>query len=236
MSTNDLDRSPLLDDKTLIHGFKTPLPDFPATGGFASSSVILTRRGERQVTELRPGDMIQTYDHGPQRLLAIGQRDYSAEDLLGNPALRPIRVEGTAYGVLAQLDVAPLHRFLLRAEDTQAKNSRPSVLVRANDVPEDWTKRQAINRNGVSYYHLVFDRHEVVMAGGIWCESAPLYSNLDPFGDPHLIWKQDCDQALATLEHAKAPWRVLAREEVRRLSIAFKYRQKHGDALFAQFA
>ena len=235
MSTHDLDRSPLQND-TLIHGFNTPMPQFPATGGFASSSVILTRRGERQVTELRPGDMIQTYDHGPQRLLAIGCREYSAEDLLGNPALRPIRVEGTAYGVLAQLDVAPLHRFLLRAEDMDGDSNRPSVLVRAADVPEDWTKRQAISKTGVSYYHLVFDRHEVVMAGGIWCESAPMHSNLDPFADPRLIWQQDCDQALATIEHTQAPWRVLAREEVRRLSVAFKYRQKMGAASFAQLA
>lgn len=164
----DFNGSSMSGPSLTIRGFSGRLsPEQTMVPCFVAGSLIDTPLGERVIEELRLGDLVLTKDHGPQPLRWIGRTDLSALDLLLMPRLRPIRLRADAAGAgLPHQDllVSPQHRIL-------ARRGARELLVAARYL----LARQGIHADlplkGVSYLHLLFDRHEILRANGIWCES-----------------------------------------------------------------
>jgi VCBS repeat-containing protein len=134
---------------------------------FLRGTLILTERGPRAVEDLHPGDMILTADHGPQPLRWIGLRRVSAEEMELNPQLCPIRLRAGSLGPglpARDLKLSPQHRVVVRG-------NRGEVLVPVQKLLSLPGIARAPGTRRVAYYHLLFDRHEVIFAEGAATES-----------------------------------------------------------------
>ncbi|MFB2595764.1 Hint domain-containing protein [Paracoccus sp. p4-l81] len=147
---------------------------------FAAQTRILTPSGPVAAHRLRPGDLVVTLDRGPRPLRWVGMRRLSAADLDDNPQLRPIRLRAgsLAPGVpVRDLLVSPQHRILLRSDLAQRLFGTPEVLVAARQLLALPGVEIAQDQPRVTYVHLLFDRHELVLSEGAATESflpAPL--------------------------------------------------------------
>lgn len=131
---------------------------------FVTGTRIRTPEGERAIEELKIGDLVDTVDHGPQRIKWIGVSSYDEADLTENPKLRPIVVSARVFGAERDLVVSRQHAFLLPEEDVLA---RAIQLVKMN-VPG---VRIAHGRKRVTYHHIMFEQHELIYSEGIATES-----------------------------------------------------------------
>ena len=129
---------------------------------FTARTMIRTPQGEVPVEALRPGDLVSTLDHGPQPLRWISHTAISAAALARNPKLRPIRLQCGVLGATQDLLVSPQHGILLD----------PAHLARATHLARG---ARGITRvddlTEVTYYHLMFDRHEIIFGAGVASES-----------------------------------------------------------------
>lgn len=132
---------------------------------FAHGTRIETPYGPRAIETLKPGDLILTLDHGPQPLRWVGAREVPA---LGQFA--PIEIGKGALGNSETLIVSPQHRMLLTDWRAQMLFDAPEVFAAAKHLVNGETIR---TRTGgtVTYYHLMFDQHEVIFAENVPTES-----------------------------------------------------------------
>ncbi|SMG55913.1 MULTISPECIES: Hint domain-containing protein [unclassified Paracoccus (in: a-proteobacteria)] len=141
---------------------------------FAGSTLIETDHGQCCIEDLRPGNLIQTADNGMQPIRWIGSIKLDARALAANPKLRPIRIRAGALGngtPSSDLVLSPQHRVLVRSRIAQKMFGATEVLVAARqlllldgiDIATDLTE--------VEYFHMLFDRHEVVISNGALTES-----------------------------------------------------------------
>ncbi|WP_134725420.1 Hint domain-containing protein [Paracoccus luteus] len=141
---------------------------------FAQGTVIETARGLVPVEDLRVGDLVATRDNGFQPVRWIGERHLGMPALLSQPQLRPIRIAAGALGAdapVSDLVVSPQHRILVRSKIAQRLFGAAEVLVAAKhllglkgiEIAEDMAE--------VRYFHILFDRHEVVFSNGAETES-----------------------------------------------------------------
>lgn len=142
-----------------------PATAIPLAGGFALGTRILTPRGERPVEALRPGDPVITRDHGQQRLRWSGRRSAPGTGARAPMCLLPL-VGDQAEGLL----IPPDHRLLVTGYEAELLFGVDEVLVNAGDLENGRDIRRAPCPQ-IGYVHLLFDRHEVIYAGGIACES-----------------------------------------------------------------
>lgn len=132
---------------------------------FVAGTMIRTEAGQRRVETLVPGDLIWTMDHGMQPLRWIGQRRVAAVG-----AFAPVHVRAGTFGDHADLVVSPQHRILVRDPLADLVFGTPEVLVAAKHLV-DGVQVQSIEGGEVTYVHLLFDRHEIVMSNGLATES-----------------------------------------------------------------
>jgi hypothetical protein len=140
---------------------------------FASGVLIATEQGDVAVENLVPGDKILTLDHGYQPLQWVGNRALGLGDLIANPKLRPIRIGAGSLGrglPRRDLNVSPQHRMLVDGPRAELLFGEAEVLVAATHLTGLAGVEQALPR-GVTYFHLLFDRHEIICAEGSWTES-----------------------------------------------------------------
>ena len=141
---------------------------------FARGTRIETPRGPVAVEDLRAGDLVLTRDRGAQPLRWVGSSRVDGGTLASTPRLRPIRIRAGAlrqHAPAQDLLVSPQHRILVRSKIAQRMFGAAEVLVAAKqlvlldgiDVAEDLAE--------IEYFHLLFDRHEVVISNGAETES-----------------------------------------------------------------
>lgn len=138
---------------------------------FLPGTVIATPEGPRAVETLEPGDRVQTRDHGAQPLVWRGETRLSGAELYLNPHLRPIRIAaGALQGGRPDEDlvVSPAHRLLLPAPGCLQADE---VLVAAADLEDGRGIRRDYAPGTVRYIHLMLERHEILTANGLPCES-----------------------------------------------------------------
>lgn len=138
---------------------------------FTPGTLIATPRGEMPVEHLRPGDRVMTRDNGPQPLRWIGQTTLRGVAL--TPRLRPVRISAGAFGEgvpLRDMWVSPNHRMLVMSPRTALYFDEPEVLVAAKHL-EGLNGVAEVAPRQVTYLHMLFDRHELVLANGAWTES-----------------------------------------------------------------
>lgn len=147
--------------------FHTPLQDFVC---FLRGTRIQTPGGPRPVETLRVGDLVVTRDHGTQPVRWVG-----ASCVMPSARTMPIKL---ARGSLGQdiptqdLYVSRHHRVLLASPVAERMFEAREVLAPArllSGTPGIVATMPAAD--AIAYHHLLFDRHELVLANGAWSES-----------------------------------------------------------------
>ncbi|MBF9035160.1 2,3,4,5-tetrahydropyridine-2,6-carboxylate N-succinyltransferase [Rhodobacterales bacterium HKCCE2091] len=132
---------------------------------FAAGTLIRTAGGEVPVELLAPGDLVETRDHGPQPIRWIGRRRV---DAAGNFA--PVVIEPGTFGHHDRLVLSPQHRVLIRHPMAELMFGEDEVLVAAKDLVNGVSVH--VREGGeVAYFHLLFDRHQMIWSDGLLTES-----------------------------------------------------------------
>ncbi|MFQ6552973.1 Hint domain-containing protein [Aestuariibius insulae] len=140
---------------------------------FTPGTMIRAETGPVAVEDLRVGDLVETLDDGLQPIRWIGRKHVSAAELEAHPNLQPILIREGALGASApdrDMMVSPQHRVLMRDASVQLWLGEEEVLARAKHL----TARPGIDQvaaDGVTYIHIMFDRHQVVLSDNCWTES-----------------------------------------------------------------
>ncbi len=140
---------------------------------FTPGCMIATGKGLTAVEALEPGDLVVTRDHGLQPVRWTGSRTLSGRDLMADPTLHPVLIRKDALGPGCpdrDMMVSRQHRMLIRGPAAELLFGSAEVLVRAAHL----IGRPGITSvapNGITYLHVLFDRHEVILADNAWSES-----------------------------------------------------------------
>lgn len=142
---------------------------------FVRGTKLETPTGDVLVEEISIGDYVLTADSGAQAVRWIGSRKLKA-----TRATTPIRIKAGALGEhmpSSDLLVSPAHRVLISGWRAQALFGEPEYLVAAKDLVNDHTIVVAYDVKEVEYFHLLFDKHEIVNSNGTPSES--FHPNVD---------------------------------------------------------
>lgn len=151
-----------------------PLDDAEVVPCFLRGTMILTTDGLVAVEDLSVGTLVVTRDNAIQPVRWVGHVALSAERLRAQPNLRPIRIAPGALGAnlpAQALLVSPQHRILVRSAIAQRMFGAPEVLVAAKQLLPLEGIDIADDLETVEYFHILFDRHEIVFANGTETES-----------------------------------------------------------------
>lgn len=155
---------------------------------FTPGTQILTADGPVRIEELREGDLVQTKDNGAQPIQWIGSRRMTGARLFAMPHLRPIRINAGYFGEGEPEDdlvVSPQHRVVIKGAVAQDLFNTPEVLVTAQDLIDGDRISVDLKLREVTYVHLLFERHQVLMANGVETESFhPASAALNTLGAP----------------------------------------------------
>jgi len=136
------------------------------TGAFARGTRIALQDGRQLPVEaLETGQQVITRDHGAQVLRWKG-----AVRLRAMGGFAPVKILPGVMGNPAALVVSPYHRLFLYRREARRVAGMAELLVQARHLVDG---QQIIRVEGgfIEYFSLVFDRHEVIYAEGVPCES-----------------------------------------------------------------
>ena len=132
---------------------------------FVAGTRIATPTGQRPVEDLRPGDLVLTLDHGAQPVRWAG-----SVVAQGVGATAPVVIPAGAFGSHGPVWLSPQHRVCLGGWAAEMVTGTQQVLARARHLMvAGIAYRRDMGR--VRYVHVMFDRHEVIAANGLWCEN-----------------------------------------------------------------
>ena len=129
---------------------------------FTSGTAIMTPTGEVLIDDLRPGDMVNTLDNGPQPIAWIGRRDVTKMELAAEETLRPIMIKKSVLGAKRDIFVSRQHGMLINGDNFAR------AIHLADYLPG---VRIAHGKKKVTYIHLMFDAHQIIFAEGMPSES-----------------------------------------------------------------
>ena len=132
---------------------------------FTRGTPIATPDGDKRIEDLKPGDLVLTLDHGPQPLLLVSRNNFPAT---GRNA--PVQIRKGALGNDKDLLVSQQHRMLISDWRAEMYFGVEQVLVAAKHLCNGDTIF-VVQGEEVEYFHLLFDRHQIVWAAGIPSES-----------------------------------------------------------------
>lgn len=132
---------------------------------FVKGALIDTPDGPRAIETLAVGDQVLTQDNGVAVLRWIGSRTVRAKG-----EFAPVRIAKGTLGALRDHYVSPQHRMLVTGWQAELLFGESEILVPAKALVNDQTVRIS-PRHEVTYFHLLFDEHEIVTADGVQSES-----------------------------------------------------------------
>ncbi|MCH2163041.1 MAG: Hint domain-containing protein [Marinovum sp.] len=133
---------------------------------FAAGTLIDTADGPIAVETLRPGIQVPTRDQGLQTIRWVGRRTVSTTG-----ANVPIRIAKGTMGAVRDLVLSSQHRVLIQDVWATLMFGEDEVLVKAKDLINDHSVRPVTDMDEITYVHILFDTHQIVMANGVACES-----------------------------------------------------------------
>jgi Hint domain len=145
------------------------IPDFVLC--FARGTLIRTPNGDVPVEDLSAGDLVLNSENEPVPIRWIGQRLIR---LRFADHLRPVRIAANALGESLpsrDLLVSPLHRVLLDTGTASVLFGSDEILVAACELLNDRTITVDRDLQEVEYFHLLFDRHEIILSENLPTES-----------------------------------------------------------------
>ncbi|MBI1495559.1 Hint domain-containing protein [Rhodobacteraceae bacterium MYP1-1] len=141
---------------------------------FTRGTLIKTPEGEIPIEKLCVGDLVATMDDGCEAIRWIGSTKRDEIDFAINPKLRPVRIPAGAFGSgLPHQDllVSRQHRMLVRSKVADRVFGAPELLVPAIHFVGFNGIHEACDVEQVEYYHILFEKHEIVWANGSPAES-----------------------------------------------------------------
>lgn len=153
---------PALDWVALADHWQTvgPMP------GLAGSTLIDTPTGPCPIAMLRPGDLVLTADDGPLPVLWQGRVSVPA---IGS--FRPVRILAPCFGLSRDMVVLPGQRIALSGDDVEYHFGEEEVLIEARHLANGQTATWEPEAEIAACHGLLFDRHALVRADGLWTES-----------------------------------------------------------------
>jgi hypothetical protein len=136
---------------------------------FAPGALIETPEGSRPVETLRVGDLVTTIDRGPVPVRWVSRRQVVFCN--GLEDAKPIQIKAGAFAQGYPDDdivVSPQHRFVMHDHRSQTDKE---VFVPAKSLTRLPGVRVMRGKKSVEYIHFALDRHEVVIANGVYTES-----------------------------------------------------------------
>lgn len=140
---------------------------------FVSGTLITTMRGKVPVEDLQDGDKVLTRDRGFQPVCWHGCQTI---DLTTDPdanAHRPVLLRANSLGPAQperDMLVSPKHQILNINQNLMAEFGQYKSLIEARKlVGKPGIEHATVD--SVTYHHLLFDRHEVILSDNLWSES-----------------------------------------------------------------
>lgn len=179
---------------------------------FLAGTRITTERGKRPVEKLKPGHVIIGVNGERLPLLKVLRRSFSTRDLRDNPKLFPVMIKaGALGGGLPKRDllVSKQHRMLIRSKISERMFGDDEVLIPAiklTPLPGIYVDKSVRH---LDYYHLLFEKHEVILAENAPTESLltgqQALSAIDPEAREEILFMfpevEDEDYVLQTSRH-----------------------------------
>ncbi len=134
---------------------------------FTHGTMVETPNGLRMVETLHPGDLVTTLDNGPQPVLWIGHSEVSELELQLDPRLQPILIRKGALGTTRDLFVSRQHCLVVPDAHGGSGLVRASLLAQTGGSGF----RVANEVRRVTYVHLLFSSHQILLANGAATES-----------------------------------------------------------------
>jgi hypothetical protein len=132
---------------------------------FVRGTLVETADGPVAVENLTPGDLVFTMDNGLQPISWIG-----SSHRRGHGDIAPICIKKGALGNTTDLYVSPQHRMLVQGPLAELYFGEDQVLATAKSlVSGDMIYRAPCEE--VEYFHVMFDRHQIIYANGAPSES-----------------------------------------------------------------
>ncbi|MBO9397422.1 Hint domain-containing protein [Shimia sp. R9_2] len=142
---------------------------------FTTGTLIDTLFGPKPIESLQVGDMVLTYDCDYEPIRWIGSRKVTAAQLRAMPKLKPILIRANALGLgypKQDLQVSPQHRLLVSSKVAMRMFGSKDVLIPAQKLlPMDGIEVVGDTTEGLEYWHILFDSHQVVWSNGAPSES-----------------------------------------------------------------
>ena len=141
---------------------------------FAKGTLLRTVTGDKPIEQVTSGDLVWTQDAGYQPVRWIGSRYLSTQDLEDHPKLTPIRIRAGALGCglpKRDLVVSPQHRMLVQSQLSDSSVQETEILIGAKFLTQIEGIEVEPNGRDVTYFHMLFDCHQVVEAEGALSES-----------------------------------------------------------------
>lgn len=132
---------------------------------FTAGTRIETAEALIAVEDLREGMMIETMDNGLQPLRRVLRKRVA-----GTGALTPVVIEAGVFGNVRALRLSPHHRMVVSGWRAELMTGEAEVLAAAGDLVDGLRVRRE-EAAEVEYFHLLFDRHEIIFAEGAATES-----------------------------------------------------------------
>lgn len=142
-----------------------PTPGQPDVLCLLAGTRIATLDGPVAIEKLTPGRRIPCADGRTRILRAVGHTTLSADLLERLPQLAPVILPAGRLGNAVPLALSPNHRVLIESPDAHMMFGTPGVLIPAKSMAH---KR---HRGRADLFHLLFDDHCLIRAGGAWVES-----------------------------------------------------------------
>lgn len=141
---------------------------------FTTGTMIETATGNVSIETMKVGDSVRTLDNGYQKIRWISSKNVTAAELSRNSKLSPIRIKAGALGQgLPERDllVSRQHRVLIRSKIAQRMFGTNEMLVPVIQLVVHEGIEIAAEIESVTYWHILFDKHEVIFSEGAPTES-----------------------------------------------------------------
>lgn len=140
----------------------------------AGGTRVETQNGAIPAEDLKIGDMVWTADHGFQPIQWLGKTELSASYLAKNPKQQPITLAKNSLAPgfpQSDLTVSRQHRVVISSPVAERMTGEYEVLVPAVKLLDVVGIAPQAPSDGVTLVHILFERHEVILAEGALVES-----------------------------------------------------------------
>ena len=163
------------DGSRLITTIKAPaLPLFEnAFSAFARGTVLQGTQGEVAIEDLQPGDTLWTNSGEPAEVLWIGAATFQPKRM-GSERAPLIRVMADAFGQGRPdrfVTLGPGARILHTPPEYRGQTGDMRLLTPARTFVDQDSVIEISPPTHVTLFHIVLDRHAIIRAGGLECES-----------------------------------------------------------------